>query len=1103
MIHHQTYVLFNTNKMADLTPTNSEDTSSTNSPLLTDRVKVQQWLSQNYLSYSFADARPGLFHFSVQNFTDVSDLFKWFDGDIMSLAIALSTDSHNRQDDVFVIATNSTQTLYNLGLGRADIDDIRTLPSLYQGILDISKRWIVVPCSDGLLLSDQLMEGYKAQKEKKDKEAASREPNTTETNTKTASTRLKKGTKAPKRATKRFTKAQKAKEEAKKKKEAEEEERKKMGAEKQQAENEKKSAAHEGHGSHWGLLIVDKQQKIAHWVDSLVTLSPNGKISSMFQSAIVGGKVLCGIDAILATQDGHEKGEFNASTLKYVPHQMRDNDCHDDMGACGPFAFAFLQHLYNNPSKMESLKASFPRSRLRSLRFNSLHEREEVQRLMQRAANDDKKDALPFCLTLDLLHILRFLTGGNVSEMAQSFGTSSRPSRRDPRAGKRPSNDGNDDDDDSDGDWGPGGDDVPIPKDHLRLALDSIESAVLEGLSKDDRYRLAYSTLKQAQEDLDKKGKDSGETPEAKKARETEEALREAERAKETKDREPEKANEMREREVRKAKEAKDREAQKAREAKEREAKKVEAAAAAAYHAMRQEAGPPPKPRHPPKIQFPNKLTSLPEDFTDRNALPLPKLQKWWAANQHLLTQMGIEHQSAAISIRAALQVLAGVDFDDETDARLETLWLNDPYVFNAEMREASTGYPGIIAGRMKGQYNIDNVIVPPVSAPPDTAPPVIDWTTAPTTVVFKELKRAELMKHKSVNSRKKVSGVTARAILYVRDGGTFAGESNSFLDKQATEIWVRDANVFTRGEDYEPQEGGNPPKLLNGLRATQIRARMKAQYEPGDVMDVTGDNDEVVAISSDSDSSLSDPPSDEENDSSPNGDSNPSPGDGGNPQPDLGSNPQPGEGNNTDSSNTSNPPPTNPNKRKRSSDHTQTSAPAAKHIKLSPPSFLTLDEAQLKIWVNKLKPHPIVDRFTRYEPTRTFTWQEYDYEWREDEPLEKANPLREDECRVEHAPQVRLVLERVFNRTFQNMQKEDPLSKESLELLHRWYMLLSQGLLYNDRSEEGLKRFLDRSLMSKRGAYSNLPDWSKGTEYWPEYWTRKFVVVDEKGAGQ
>jgi hypothetical protein len=84
------------------------------------------------------------------------------------------------------------------------------------------------------------------------------------------------------------------------------------------------------------------------------------------------------------------------------------------------------------------------------------------------------------------------------------------------------------------------------------------------------------------------------------------------------------------------------------------------------------------------------------------------------------------------------------------------------------------------------------------------------------------------------------------------------------------------------------------------------------------------------------------------------------------------------------------------------------------------------------------------------------------------------------------------MILERVYTTTFQDMQKENPLSAESISLLHQWRNLLPQGQLYRRSTNGYLKKFLDTCLMSRRGYNSNLPDYSRDQSKWPEYWRKR-----------
>jgi hypothetical protein len=687
------------------------------------------------------------------------------------------------------------------------------------------------------------------------------------------------------------------------------------------------------------------------------------------------------------------------------------------------------------------------------VRFNSERAREEVQRLIHRRA-EDGKDVIPFGLTPELLRILRLLPAKYVFDMAKGFGDPTRPRPRGPRAGnnrrKDDDDDEEDDDDDSDGDFG----DPPIPKRSLRLAMKQlIDPDILKDVPiREGKYELAHGALHSKQKGQDGKANDTVETLEAKKAK----AARQSEE-------------------------------RKSQEAKERASKAVEkaAAAAAAKHAMQEKAGMlPPKPTHDPKIQFPKQFTKLPKDFADEREVPGDDIKEWVAANLELLEQIGLNQHSKHFSKRAAFQALAGVDFENETDARLRKIWHRDTNVFTNDDRNDSTMLPGVIAGHMKEKYNIQNVTVPVVTAIPDyDFTEDTDWATVDYKVVREAFNLYDIKKHKSVVPGRTPNKITARVILHVRDGNTFAGASNELLDKHAEEIWVQDTNVFTPGIDFEVQKG-KAPKLLNGLHADRIRTKMQRTYV----------NVNAVNISSDEDSS------DDEGGSQSSNGSEPPPADGSKQPSNDSSNPPSTDENSPQPVNDANSHPDSSNKRKHSSSETEADTPAAKQVKISPPNFLTLDEAHLKKWVDHLKPHPIVRQFIKYEPTRTHTWDEYEYYYREDTPPEddpahpKPAPV-EDQVRVEFSSQVRMILERIYTTTFQDMQKEDPLSAESISLLHQWRNLLPQGQLYRRNMKGYLRKFLNTALLGRRGYNRDLPDYSRDQSKWPEYWRRRCKV--------
>jgi hypothetical protein len=359
---------------------------------------MNDWLKQYYLYLQLEYGGQGMI--TTKEFTELTALAcpeAYMVGEVMTLALALATRKHKLENEVTIISDVDTMTLFELAIGESSLDsskDTDMVEHIRRAILDESKRWIILSVSDGMKeIGRQEMQPkdngdkpkdqenkndgkeYQANKKGNDHDAMNIDP--------------------PQEST----------------------------GPKSKAENASKKTV-DSVGNHWGVLIVDKTQHVAHWVDSAVGLKSVGKklkIDHMFRTGRFAGKVLCGIDIILSTRDDFEKGKFDANTLKYVPQQGLHNTTRNDAGPCGPFAFAFLDHIYTNRAKMNNLKASFPSSRRDQLRFNSLNQRREIRRLIQQEAESQNPEAPPLGITLDILRILRLPDVDDIVNRVRAF----------------------------------------------------------------------------------------------------------------------------------------------------------------------------------------------------------------------------------------------------------------------------------------------------------------------------------------------------------------------------------------------------------------------------------------------------------------------------------------------------------------------------------------------------------------------------------------------------------------------------------------------------------------------------------------------------------
>jgi hypothetical protein len=374
------------------------DTNRPNGPARTDARKIADWLGGSYLSYTLEDNGEAVL--IMDDFLQITTLTgdkSYFTEVIITLCLALSTKK-NDISDTAVFSYNTAFKLYLQGIGRHSIDDVDTMGPVRSLLLNESKQWIIVPCSDGIKHGvDHADEFFEAKEERVERERLAKDkmgpkvadPMDIDAPGDPAAPTEKvvadKGAEAPKEAV-------------------------------------IPPPMHQ-HGAHWGILIVDKEKNVAHYVDSHLDLREIGtgrqrrwKLRHMFHSATVAGKVLCGIDDILATQEGHEKGNFDATTLKYTPHDRNDNSFSGrDDGPCGPFMFAFLEHF----GAKTDLRAAFRRSRKGRLRFNSKVARDQLRALVEQEVAVG--EGLPYQLNVDLLRILNALPYDHVKKIVRDF----------------------------------------------------------------------------------------------------------------------------------------------------------------------------------------------------------------------------------------------------------------------------------------------------------------------------------------------------------------------------------------------------------------------------------------------------------------------------------------------------------------------------------------------------------------------------------------------------------------------------------------------------------------------------------------------------------
>jgi hypothetical protein len=256
----------------------------------------------------------------------------------------------------------------------------------------------------------------------------------------------------------------------------------------------------------------------------------------------------------------------------------------------------------------------------------------------------------------------------------------------------------------------------------------------------------------------------------------------------------------------------------------------------------------PPVPTRHSKIVFPKSISRLPTDFANQKDVSNKQLEMWKEANIEYIEQLNLGRKSNHYSFRAALQVLSGVDFDQETSHRLQNIWIQDVEVFNSD-DQTNVLSDKEIARRMKIRYDIGNM---------ESLLSKVDYGNMPVTELRKHITES-LKRHKSIRQDREANEYTYRALLFIAAGGRFRNEDQTRLER----IWILDSNVFTKGEDYELQKG-KPPKLLS-VDADRIRAKMQVTYEEHGIIDIFDDSGSDLSsppeTSSEPDSSNNDPP--------------------------------------------------------------------------------------------------------------------------------------------------------------------------------------------------------------------------------------------------
>ena len=270
--------------------------------------------------------------------------------------------------------------------------------------------------------------------------------------------------------------------------------------------NEGSLSDHLGSGGHWSYIVVDKrdgENPRAHYVDSLV--SPqirNNKwtVAGIQYNGRAAGILLRGFDRLLRLP---EHG-FEAHTLKFIPHQSRNNACKADEGPCGPHIYAFLDHILGSkttlidPGMHTIFNVAASRTvRAREFNFNSLTARSRFaeELFAERKSYEQRRPELAVSnLTPGVLNSL--MTADSVIYLAKG----STPRASDSNNNKN--GNGNDNDDDGD-DGGSTYGEAKIPKTVL-LEYIINNPTIFKDVPRGDLLTLAYnlSVAEQAKYDM-------------------------------------------------------------------------------------------------------------------------------------------------------------------------------------------------------------------------------------------------------------------------------------------------------------------------------------------------------------------------------------------------------------------------------------------------------------------------------------------------------------------------------------------------------------------------------------------------------------------------
>ncbi|KAH7064081.1 hypothetical protein BKA63DRAFT_428474, partial [Paraphoma chrysanthemicola] len=115
---------------------------------------VKEWLNTPYIRYRL-DA-DGEVMITAEDFTNLTNLAfpeAYMSGETLTLALALAIRKHDQQSEATILGDADMTALYQLGIGVYSLENTRVVDfrdELREAILNDSKRWIILPVSDGL-----------------------------------------------------------------------------------------------------------------------------------------------------------------------------------------------------------------------------------------------------------------------------------------------------------------------------------------------------------------------------------------------------------------------------------------------------------------------------------------------------------------------------------------------------------------------------------------------------------------------------------------------------------------------------------------------------------------------------------------------------------------------------------------------------------------------------------------------------------------------------------------------------------------------------------------------------------------------------------------